>query len=276
MRKLLKANFARLRKSKVFVASCLLLFFLSVVFLVTHWIDNQKNGAAWTLDATLFSYAFLLPVLLAVTSALFVGSEYSDGTIRNKITVGHRRHVVYLSELLVCVAAGVGMSVAYLFAHFTLGIALFGRPASAPQTLLLYGALHFALLVAFAAIFVLIAMLCQNKAYSTAGCILLTFALLFVGIHIVSALQEPEYYAPYSYTESGVTTEEGATPNPNYLRGAKRQAYDFLYDFTPGGQVLQLGNQNAAHPGRLALWDGLLFAFSTGGGMWLFRRKDLK
>ena len=36
----------------------------------------------------------------------------------------------------------------------------------------------------FTALFTLIAMLCQNKAHTTAGCILLTFALLFAGVYI--------------------------------------------------------------------------------------------
>ena len=42
--------------------------------------------------------------------------------------------------------------------------------------------------VACTSIFTLIAMLCSNKAYSVAGCILLIFFLLFMGIRITSAL----------------------------------------------------------------------------------------
>ena len=54
-----------------------------------------------------------------------------------------------------------------------------GEMNAAPATLLLYVGLSFALMIAFTALFTLIAMLCQNKSHTTAGCILLTFALLF-------------------------------------------------------------------------------------------------
>lgn len=76
-----------------------------------------------------------------------------------------------------------------------------------------------ALMLAFTALFTLIAMLCQNKAHTTAGCILLTFALLFAGVYISSTLEEPEYLAAYSYTENGVTVEEPEQKNPYYISG---------------------------------------------------------
>ena len=74
-------------------------------------------------------------------------------------------------------------------------------------------------MLAFTALFTLIAMLCQNKAHTTAGYILLTFALLFAGVYISSTLEEPEYLAAYSYTENGVTVEEPEQKNPYYISG---------------------------------------------------------
>lgn len=71
----------------------------------------------------------------------------------------------------------------------------------------------------------------QHKAYTAALCILLAFALLFAGVYITSALNEPEYYQGFSYTENDVTASEEMERNPNYLSGAKRQVYEFMYDF---------------------------------------------
>ena len=147
---------------------------------------------------------------------------------------------------------------------------------AAPATLLLYVGLSFALMIAFTALFTLIAMLCQNKSHTTAGCILLTFALLFAGVYISSTLEEPEYLAAYSYTENGVTVEEPEMKNPNYISGPKRQIYEFMQDFTPGGQMLQISDMDAEKPMMLAIYDGIILLLVTGFGLIFFRREDLK
>lgn len=209
-------------------------------------------------------------------TALFVGSECSDGTMRNKLIVGHKRCNIYLSKLVVCVTAGILLCAAYLVPHTCFGLLLLGGFKTAFVKLLLYMGLNFMLVAAFAALLALIAMLCQNKAYSTAGCILLVFSLLFAGVRITSALNEPEYYSGYSYTENGITISEEAERNPNYLSGAKRQFYEFLRDFTPGGQAIQLANMDAGNPGMLALYDAVILIAAAGCGIFAFRRRDLK
>ena len=64
--------------------------------------------------------------------------------------------------------------------------------------------------------------------------------------------------------------------NPNYLTGTKRQIYEFLQDFTPGGQALQLAGLQAEHPAQLALYSGMILLLTTCCGILVFRRKDLK
>ena len=143
-------------------------------------------------------------------------------------------------------------------------------------TLFIYVILAPILASVFTALFTLIAMLCQNKAHTTAGCILLTFALLFAGVYISSTLEEPEYLAAYSYTENGVTVEEPEQKNPYYISGVKRQVYECLLDLTPGGQVIQISEMGAKKPVMLAVYDGLILLLVTGFGLVLFRREDLK
>lgn len=64
--------------------------------------------------------------------------------------------------------------------------------------------------------------------------------------------------------------------NPNYLTGTKRQVYEFLQDFTPGGQALQIASMDTDAPGRLAVYDAAILLLSTSCGIIFFRRKDLK
>lgn len=276
MRKLLRANFSRLKKDKAFLFSCFMMFLAGLFFPVFHYVDNLKNGAGWTADSSVFVYTYLAPVLLSLVCALFVGCEYSDGTMRNKLIAGHRRYLIYLSQLIVCSVAGGLLCVAYLVPHICLGLPLLGGFVAAPGELLLRAALTLALIVAFSALFVAVAMLCRNRAYSTAACILLVFVLLFVGIRITAALSEPEYYSGYSYTENGITISEEETRNPNYPHGAKREIYEFLNAFLPGGQMIRLANTSAELSLTLALYNGVILLAASGIGLVLFRRKDLK
>ena len=276
MRKLLRADFMRLFHDKIFIFSCVAMFISGAALPMIHYFDKVNSGESWKPDATCFVFAFLVPIVFSLFTALFVGSEYSDGTIRNKITVGHMRHNIYLSKLTVCVTAGISLCIAYLVPHTVLSLALLGSFEAAPKVIFMYLGLNFALILAFAALFTLISMLCANKAYSAAACILLVFAMLFAGIRITSALNEPEYYSGYSYTENGVTTTEEAEKNPHYLDGAKRRIYELLQDLIPGGQAIQNANMNAKNPAMLAVYDASIVIFATVCGLIFFRRKNLK
>ena len=276
MRKLLRANFSRLRHDRSFWLLSALMVFFGASMAVVNAINIRREGAVWVMDYSLFTYVILAPILTSVLAALFIGSDYSGGTLRNKLIAGHRRGNIYLANLITCCCAGILLCILFVIPLGALGLLLGGQLQSAPAKLLTYGALSLALLAAFTALFTLIAMLCQNKSHTVAGCILLAFILIFLGVYITSALNEPEYLAGYSFTENGVTVEEAETKNPNYISGTQRQIYEFMQDFTPGGQVLQISDMDAEQPAALALYDGIILLAATGFGMVLFRRKDLK
>lgn len=105
MRKLLRADFSRLFRDKVFLASCALMFFAGGGIPVIHFFDNMKNGERWMPDYACFAFGLFVPILLSFVTALFIGSGYSDGAVRNELIVGHLRRDIYLSGLIVCSAA---------------------------------------------------------------------------------------------------------------------------------------------------------------------------
>lgn len=276
MRKLLRANFSRLWQNRTFWLLSVLMVLFSIFIAVDNIINMHREGSAWEMDFSLFIYVVIAPILTSVFVALFVGSDYSGGTLRNKLIAGHRRGNIYLANLITCYCAGLFLCAAFVIPQGALGLLLGGQTQSTPAKFLVYGALSLALMGAYTALFTLIAMLCQNRSYTVAGCILLTFVLIFFGVYIASALDEPEYLAGYSYTENGVTVEEPETKNPNYISGTKRKVYEYMQDFTPGGQVLQISAMNAGKPVMLALYDGIILLTATGLGMVLFERKDLR
>lgn len=276
MPKLLRANFSRLLHDRAFRLLSALMAFFGTSMAVVNAVHARQDGEIWVMDYTIFIYVILAPIVNAVLTALFIGNDYSSGTMRNKRIAGHRRGIIYLANLLVCICAGICLCLVFALPQAAAGLLLKGELNAAPATILLYVGLSFALIIAFTTLFTLIAMLCQNKSHTTAGCILLTFALLFAGVYISSTLEEPEYLAAYSYTENGVTVEEPEQRNPYYITGMKRQVYEFLQDLTPGGQVIQISEMGVKKPAMLAIYDGLILLLVTGFGLVFFRREDLK
>lgn len=276
MHKLLRANFSRLLKNKLFWILISIELFMGGLFPVLHYMDNIDEKSAWTMDSTIFIYSLFVPLMISLLTALFIGSDYSDGTMRNKLIAGQVRRNIYAANLVVNMEAAFLLCFAFWISHICIGTPLLGWFVSDAKKILGYLLVTLAMVAACVAIFTLISMLCSNKAYSVAGCILIIFMLLFVGVRITAALNEPEMYDAYSYMSEGVTVQEDETPNPNYVSGVKRQIYNFLNEFLPGGQMIKLSNMNAEHLGRYAVYDGIIFAFVTGCGILSFRRKDLK
>ena len=111
MNRLLAANIVRLRKNKCFLGGILLLVILGILYPVMKCIEMKNTGYETTLDTGFFIGAAVLPVLLSVFVSLFIGTEYSDGTIRNKIMVGHERKSVYLANLLTNLIAAFALNI---------------------------------------------------------------------------------------------------------------------------------------------------------------------
>ena len=276
MRKLLRANFSRLKKSKVFWIGIALMVLWAAYGCINSYIEQMRYSVSRTLDMNLFNFAPVIGLFCAAFCSLFIGTEYSDGTIRNKLVVGHRRSNIYLSMLLVSIAAGILMSLTYLAVTCILGIPLFGMFHMAPTTALALLLCSFVMTAAFCGIFTLLCMLNQNKAVSAVLCIVLAFLLLFAAVYIQSRLEEPELYSGYSLSVDGSIQMSDPEPNPFYLQGTRRQIYEFLNDFLPGSQGILIAQSITTHLWRLPLYSLLIAAITTGIGICLFRKKDLK
>lgn len=276
MNKLLAANFFRMFKNKLFWAG---IFFMTVVgigFPLVNYRTMIKNDYSIPLDSTFFMGAAFIGVLLSVFCSLFIGTEYNDGTIRNKIIAGQKRIAIYLSNLFTCILAGIIMCGACMIACLCVGLPLLGSFQTEWNILLSFILCIFFLSMAFSSLFTFIAMICRSKASSAAICILTAFFFIFAATYIQAQLSEPERYDSYIYMDaSGNIVTEEPEENPNYIRGTKRKVYKFLNDFFPGGQAFQIAQMSSKHPDLLILYSGILIIITTGAGIFIFRQKDL-
>jgi hypothetical protein len=80
------------------------------------------------------------------------------------------------------------------------------------------------------------------------------------------------------FEADGATVEYNPelVPNPNYLEGFERKIYEFVNDFLPTGQAIQLSQFMDFHFVRMILCSISILVFTTLIGVYFFRRKDLK
>lgn len=274
MSKLLSACFIRLRKDKIFWIALIFMFGAGVFFPVMRYMDMQQSGYINNIDNGFFACALFIGIVMAVFCSLFIGTEYSDGTIRNKVVIGQKRTSIYLSNLIICAIVSIVMCAAFLIAYLCVGIPLLGFFEMGIKLVLLFTLAVFVLSIAFASIFTLISMLNHNKAITAVVCILLAFLLLFAGAQLYKMLNEPETNMGLITTENGQEYQE--IPNPNYLEDGKREVVQFLYDFVPGGQALQCVSLEANNIVVLPVYSLIIIILTTGIGMFFFRKKELK
>lgn len=277
MRKLLSASFFRLRRNKIFWAEIGLTAILSAFTVIVNYSPEvQAMENRLYLDDVFFTMYLVLGFILAAGISLIVGTEYSDGTIRNKLIVGNTRTQVYFSNLIASVVPSCLVLMVHGIITYGMGFFLFGSfQMPAEQTVI---ALFSALLTTFvfSALFTAIAMNCSNKAVTAVVSLLLVLALTYLASSFGNILSEPEMtYDGVTITMDGVQFGD-IIRNPAYVSGLQRTLYEFVYDLLPTGQLLQMYALDFTRCERWTLLSVGLFAVATTVGFFVFRRKDLK
>lgn len=277
MRKLLSANLRALVRSRIFQLQLIgVTLFSAYVVLANYSPEIQASPFPLYLDDVFFNVYQLMGIVLAASTTLIVGAEYSDGTIRNKLVVGHTRLSIYFSMLLTQLLAVLPMLVGHGVVSYALGRALLEPCQLSPERFLL--ALLFCALntLAFSALFVAISMNCSSKAVSSVAALLLALALTLGANTLGTKLLEPEMtYDGITITADGVEFGE-MVKNPAYVPPEQRPVYEFFYDLLPIGQIIQVQQGDFARMARWPAFTALFFLASTAGGYLLFRKKDIR
>lgn len=284
MSRLLSSNFARVRKDKIFWLGLLAALSLPLISCRTRYTEMKEFGFVTQMDDLLFLHVVYLGGICAAFCGLFLGTEYADGTIRNKLMIGHRRGAVYLANLLLVFGATLFIHIVTTAVVYAVGFACFGAPTIDVKGVLRLFALSVLLTAAFSAAFTMLAMLCQNRAMASVTALVLFFALLFTNTVIRSRLKSPEFtsYTEISaeftsYTEISAAEETviDLRPNPYYVRGTKRQVFELLM-LLPTGQAISIGAAECENPWGMAAGSIIVTALCTVGGLMGFRKKDIK
>ena len=106
MRKLLHSNFIRLRNSLSLGFSLAFFLLWNGIMLFSSYDVMLKLESDMPLDSVIFAFLFIIGIVMSVLTSLFIGTDYSDGTIRNKIIIGQSRNSIYAANLVTCAFMG--------------------------------------------------------------------------------------------------------------------------------------------------------------------------
>lgn len=277
MRKLITANFFRFRKDRFSwcVAGIIVILSLVNVFNSARSYEAMADaGYILSLEDYYFNQAPLIGAFLALLISMFLGTEFSEGTIRNKLCIGHKRNEIFLSNFISCALATIALTAVWLL----ISALLFGLIGPLEMSIsefvgCILVAMGFA--VSFSALYTVIGSLSSNKAMT----IIYTFAVFIVFAIAASGLydrlREPEMNEGMMLVGTQLVEME-PTPNPLYLSGAIRTVCEVALELLPNGQALLLSEVAIEYPVRAIVMSAVFTIVTLLVGSMLFRRKDIK
>ena len=286
MYKLLKANFFRLVKNKIFWG-IVIITILIANFILFNTILNQQGEIKEGIDNILVMYIHFIGIFIAIFTSLFVGTEYSDGALRNKIVIGHSRKHIYLANLITSIVVGICIELIYMLVITVVGIPTLGTLQMTTEKFLFIVLDIIFIIIAYASIFTCVTLLCSDITVSTVTCIILVLVMLVVSMALSSTANATKYYENYSQNENG-EIEVYQEPNPGYPGDFKKNVAKTILYCIPTGQASQIASQVNKHPFQMVdymsdneLKTAFLYSLGmtvciTGLGIYCFKRKDLK
>jgi len=277
MRNLITANFFRFRKDRFswcVVGIIVILSLVNVFNSARSYEAMAARGYIMSLDDYYFNQAPLIGAFLALLISMFLGTEFSEGTIRNKLCIGHKRNEIFLSNFISCALATIALTAVWLLTSAL----LFGMIGTLEMEVskfigCIFVAVGFAF--SFTALYTVIGSLSSNKAMT----IIYTFAVFIILAMASSALYdrlcEPEMHEGMQLIGTQLVAME-PTPNPLYLSGVIRTVCEVALELLPTGQALLLSDVAIEYPVRAIVLSVVFTTVTLLVGSMLFRRKDIK
>ena len=229
---------------------------------------------------------------ISLFTTLFVGLDYANGTIRNKIVVGHSRIKIYLSNLIISITVGIIIELVYILFILVVGnVILDEAQFILPINQFLQLLLHIiTIIMMYSTIFNCITLLCNDITVSTVICIISVFILFLTDGTLAMIVHSEKYNYQYTYNEYGEATREIIGLNPNYPGETKKQIAKVLRNFTPIGHSNQINEAVSEHVNQIIMnyKDEIpntnnLLLYSIGTiiiinvmGIYFFDKKELK
>lgn len=258
MRRLLGADLYRMFHSKkIGIALLAMLGVAGMMIMMQH--------TAMDYEVPLSRVIFLPMTFFGLASAafigFFVGEDFSDGTVRNKIVAGSRRSDIYMSQMISTWTACMVLYAITIFLTVSVSLPLFAHDVTSGEIAIYFG-LGCLTVFAMGSLFCMISMLIGNRSVAITVCMGLAFVMLFLCLHTNQIIAQSPY-------KDGVL-------NPHYVDGGKRIFYELIHDLNPMGQIAQLSEMKYLSSVRWIMMDVVWLIASLGVGTLVFAKKDIR
>lgn len=277
MRKLYRAECHRMLRSKLFYILCFAILLISAVESYScagSALASVEEGYALSTEDFFYILAPYCGVYYAAFIALFLGDEFANGTVRNKLIGGYGRTELYLSYFAVCFTACAALSGSWLLGSLA-GRFRFGPFACGLRANLAYGLAILACAAVWCALFCMVSTTGRNRAVVVVLSFALWFALILVGSALVDRLSCAEEIGGLAYINGQFTYLE-PQPNPLYVGGTARIVLSVIAYMLPGSVAILMNDWSLEKPLAAAALSFALALILLLIGMLRFKKKDLK
>lgn len=274
MIKLIRAGLNRLKKNALFWGVALFTAAMSFFLIYTNYMDKIDYDNFIEIEQLFINNIAFTGVIIAAFASLFIGQEYSDGTLRNKVILKFSRVKIYLSNFILVSAVSVLMEILHLLIIALIGIPIFGSIQMPLDHFAMILLCVFVNILAYSAIFTFLAMILSNKAINAVTSLLLAFTMMIVSLTLINKINAPEYITVARVVNDQYTLVD--EKNPKYLSEGQRTAYTHVLRSIPTGQCFLLAGRMETDISTLPFYSFTVILFFTGSGLFLFKQKELK
>lgn len=258
MHKLLRADLYRLyHNKKIWIALLAMLSVAGMMVTMQYTAMDYKVP----LSRVIFLPMTFFGLILAALIGFFVGEDFSEGTVRNKIIAGNCRMCIYMSQIICVWSAALILYAITIGLTFCVGLSLFTHDVGTQEIAVCFG-LGCLTVIAMGSLFYLLSICIGNRSVAVTVCMGLAFLMLFLCLHTNQILTQQEF-------KDGVI-------NIYYVSGIKRLCYELLHDINPMGQIAQLSEMKCISVMRWIAVDVVWVLISLGAGMFIFEGKDIR
>lgn len=195
-----------------------------------------------------------MPFIISVFTSMFLGTDFSNGTLRNKLIIGSNRTAIYFSNLAVVVSGGLMIMAAELLPSVVYGIRVAAvQPGIYTAEFWKKTIVCMLVIISYCALLTLLGMISTKKAITVVSSIGITI-LCFVTAPII---------------KNKLDDQSG------YYRGYVRAALTFADNALPFGTINR-ANGYSENLDAAPLYSLGVITVSTGVGVAIFRKRDLR